>query len=245
MCGDLIEEWLHESNNDVLLLNMGNRSEEKAKELIIEIFDISSDHCWGKVCDVKCYYSEATTLNELFEDLGFDSQIFNVLDDKNEIRWIQIPYYDNGEEIIWEMDYDTAMVDAYLEYYKCSSIRINPFNDRDAGIGDDIGPLLFEIYTAVKSFLLEHPVLSGVFSNIICELVKKGYKKAIEFIGSLEKRRATYPAIMEHLETKESWQEGELMKKYKIDSPESLEYLMFGFGYVKNNGEYRKYKDSQ
>lgn len=180
-------------------------------------------------------------IHNLFRYCGLYDQQISMLDpNTKQLMPLEIPYYDDGEKIVWNLNYDTATVDSYCKFYNTNDILIAPYNFQNVGLGVDLGSLFRTIYEEVNIFLAMNPLINNVFSAALgVALGKIKFKKPVD---DLESRGATYPSMMIHLSSRDEWDEEELMKKYLIDNKDDLEMIMFGFHYVRSKeGKYRKH----
>lgn len=196
--------------------------------------------------DYRMVYVLQLTINrnakirDLFNYCGlYDQRIYMLDPDTKKFMLLEIPYYDDGTQILWNLDYDNATVDSYCQYHKTDEILIAPYNYQSAGIGSDIGSLFQTVYENINVFLAANPLANTVLSAILGVAFSKiKFKKPVD---DLESRGATYSSIMMHLDSRNEWDESELMKKYKIDDKDDLEMIMFGFHYTRSeDGKYTK-----
>ena len=189
-------------------------------------------------------YAEDTKLSDLFIQLGLANQEFNIVDAENfEYIFINVPFYDDEKTVYWELRYENITVDQYLAVFQCDEINVLPFDyHKIGGIGNAIPELFTELLNFANEFMVSQPFLSNVLINIIAGLAVAGIMNCVRAIKEFASRGANYSAILMYLETKPEWDEGELMRKWKLESPENLEFIMFGMGYIKKDGKYSKMK---
>ncbi len=205
-------------------------------------YEVFSDPQLIARCQVP--YAENTKLRDLFIQLGLGNQEFNIVDANTlQYKFIHVPFYDNGETVYWDLRYENITIDQYLTIYHCNEINVLPFDYHAiGGIGNTIPELFTELLDFVNEFMEAQPFLSSILSNVIAGLICTGVMNCVREVKEFASRGANYSAILKYLETKPEWDERELMKKWKINSQENLEFIMFGMGYIKQNGKYCKWK---
>ena len=187
-----------------------------------------------KVAVFQIPYSSKTTFHDLFSQIGFDDQEDNIIDPNTlDYIWIDVPYFETEKEMLWGLDYHNITVEQFLMFYHYDRIYIRPYDyHMHGGIGHAGSDLLMELYAQVNTFLINHPIVAAVIGNCVYDLLKNGSKKLKEYITQLEERRADYSKLLKSIQSKDIWKLEELQQKFKIQDKDSLEFIMFGLGYV-------------
>lgn len=190
-------------------------------------------------------YAENTLLKDVFIQIGLGDQTFNIMDRASGgYVYIEVPFYDDGELVHWNLTYKNITVDQYLGAYKCDAICITPFDYHyTGGIGFAASELLRELLDYANQFMINNPFLGGILTSIIATQIIDGVKSCVKAIKDFSDRGVSYSSAVKYLETQSEWKEEVLLKKFQVDTLDHLEFMMFSFGYIKENGIYRAIND--
>ena len=91
--------------------------------------------------------------------------------------------------------------------------------------------------------MINNPFLGSILTSIIATQIIDGVKSCVKAIKDFSDRGVSYSSAVKYLETQSEWKEEVLLKKFQVDTLDHLEFMMFSFGYIKENGIYRAIND--